>query len=148
MKHIWSFFLAICVTASVSLAADKESAWLTDHATALQQAKQEKKLLVMDFTGSDWCSWCKKLNKEVFSKQEFLDYAKDNLVLLEVDFPNSKPQSKELKKVNEALQKKYNVEGYPTLIILDSDGKQVGTMGYEAGGPVPFVAKLKALKKN
>lgn len=148
MKHIWSFFLAICVTASVSLAADKESAWLTDHATALQQAKQEKKLLVMDFTGSDWCSWCKKLNKEVFSKQEFLDYAKDNLVLLEVDFPNSKPQSKELKKANEALQKKYNVEGYPTLIILDSDGKQVGTMGYEAGGPVPFVAKLKALKKN
>lgn len=130
------------------MAAEKETGWLTDHAAAVQQAKQDKKLLLMDFTGSDWCSWCIKLHKEVFSKQEFIDYAKDNLVLLEVDFPQRKSQSKELKKTNEALGQKYKIEGYPTIIILDAEGKQVGSLGYEAGGPLPFIAKLKALKKN
>jgi protein disulfide-isomerase len=102
----------------------------------------------MDFTGSDWCSWCIKLHKEVFSQKDFVAYAKNNLILLEVDFPQNKPQAKALKKTNEALQKKYNVEGYPTIIVLDGEGKQLGTLGYQAGGPGPFIEKLKALKKN
>ena len=148
MKQIWSSILAICLTASAVWAEGKESGWLTDHKAAQQQAKEEKKLLLMDFTGSDWCSWCIKLHKEVFSQKDFVAYAKDNLILLEVDFPQNKPQAKALKKTNEALQKKYNVEGYPTIIVLDGEGKQLGTLGYQAGGPGPFIEKLKALKMN
>ncbi len=148
MKQIWSFLVAICLTASAVLAEGKESGWLTDQKAAQEQAKKEKKLLLIDFTGSDWCSWCIKLHKEVFSQKDFLAYAKENLVLLEVDFPQNKPQDKALKKANEALQKKYNIEGYPTIIILDGEGKQVGSMGYQPGGPGPFIAKLKSFKKS
>src|SRR5256885_17104543 len=81
--------------------------WLTDLPKAQEQAKAEKKLVMLDFTGSDWCGWCIKLHKEVFSQPEFSDYAKKNLVLVEVDFPRSKPQSEAQKKANQALQAKY-----------------------------------------
>ncbi len=147
MKYISSFILALCFTTAALVAESKETGWLTDHQSALKQAKEEKKQLLINFTGSDWCSWCKKLVKEVFTQKEFMAFAKNNLVLLEADFPQNKTQSKELKKANEALQRKYNIEGYPTLIILDSDGKQVGTMGYQPGGPGPFIDKLKSFNK-
>jgi len=103
---------------------------------------------MLDFTGSDWCGWCIKLNREVFSQPEFADYASKNLVLVEVDFPRNKPQTAELKKANEALQAKYNIEGYPTIIVLNSAGKKVGELGYQAGGPKPFIAALDKLKSK
>src|SRR6267142_5359037 len=111
--------------------------WLTDLPKAQEQARAEKKLVMLDFTGSDWCGWCIKLNKEVFSQPEFADYAKKNLVLVEVDFPN-KPLPEALKKANRALQQKYKIEGFPTIIVLDGDGKKVGELGYEPG-PKPFI---------
>src|SRR6266567_2564391 len=104
--------------------------WLTDLSKAQATAKAENKLVMMDFTGSDWCGWCIKLNKEVFSKPEFAEYAKKSLVLVEVDFPRAKEQSETLKKANQNLQKKYSIEGYPTIIVLNGDGKQVGQLGY------------------
>ncbi|MDB6124038.1 MAG: trxA [Pedosphaera sp.] len=127
------------------LAAEKAE-WLTDLPKAKDQAKAENKLVLMDFTGSDWCGWCIKLDKEVFSTPEFAEYAKKNLVLVEVDFPNKKPQSAELKKANEALQEKYKIEGYPTVIVLNSEGKKVGELGYGDGGPKAFIAKLEKLQ--
>src|ERR1700722_8137251 len=112
--------LFVCVVAGVLLAA--ESNWLTSVPEAKAKAGKEQKLVLMDFTGSDWCGWCKKLDAETFSKSEFADYAKKNLVLVEVDFPSQKPQSDALKAANKALQKKYSVDGYPTLIALKPDG--------------------------
>ena len=88
-----------------------------------------------------------KLNKEVFDTKEFKDYADKNLVLVEVDFPRKKEQSEELKKANQALQKKYKIKGYPTIIVLDGDGKQVGEAGYMKGGPKAFIKKLEEFKK-
>jgi thioredoxin-related protein len=129
-------------------AAAAELNWLTDLPKAQVKAKEDKKLVMMDFTGSDWCGWCIKLNKEVFSKPEFAEYASKNLVLVEVDFPRSKKQSAELKKANAALQEKYKIEGYPTIIVLNSDGKKVGELGYQPGGPKPFIAELEKLKKK
>jgi protein disulfide-isomerase len=123
-------------------------AWMTDLPKAQAKAKAENKLVMMDFTGSDWCIWCKRLNKEVFSTPEFADYAKKNLVLMEVDFPQSKPQSAALKKANEALQEKYRIEGYPTIVVLNGDGKKVGELGYMKGGPKAFIAELEKLKKS
>lgn len=125
-----------------------ELPWMTDLPKALEKAKAENKLVLMDFTGSDWCGWCIKLKKEVFSTPEFAEYAKKNLVPVEVDFPRKKAQSAEQKKANAELQKKYKIQGYPTIIVLNSQGKQVGELGYEAGGPKNFIAKLDELKKK
>ncbi|MEO6182790.1 MAG: thioredoxin family protein [Verrucomicrobiota bacterium] len=123
-------------------------AWLTDLPKAQAEAKAEKKLVLLDFTGSDWCGWCIKLHKEVFSTPEFAEYAKKNLVLVEVDFPNKKKQTTELKKANDVLQQKYGVRGYPTIIVLNGEGKKVGQLGYMKGGPKAFTAELDKLKKS
>jgi protein disulfide-isomerase len=105
-------------------------------------------MVLLDFTGSDWCGWCMKLDREVFSKQKFKEYAKANLVLVEVDFPRAKYQSKKLKEQNEALSKQHNIQGYPTIIVLNFEGKKVGELGYMEGGPEAFIAALEKLPKN
>ena len=124
-----------------------ELPWTTDLPKAQAKAKAENKLVMMDFTGSDWCGWCIKLNREVFSKPEFVQYAAKNLVPVEIDFPHGKEQSAELKKANQALQRKYRIEGYPTIIVLNGDGKKVGELGYQPGGPTAFIEALEKLKK-
>ncbi len=145
MKKI-AIGLLICVAALQLSAA--EGQWQTDLPKAQAQAKAEKKLVMLDFTGSDWCGWCIKLHREVFSQKEFIDYAKANLVLVEVDFPNKKKQAEELKRANNALQKKYGIEGYPTIIVLDGDGKKIGQLGYQKGGPRAFIESLEKIKKK
>ena len=123
--------------------------WMTDFTAAQKKAKDEKKLVLMDFTGSDWCGWCIKLNKEVFTTKEFSDYAKDNLVMVEVDFPRRKQLSDDQKKANEKLQSKYGAEGFPTIVVLNSEGKQVWKqVGYMQGGPKAWIAKLDEVKKK
>ena len=124
-----------------------ELQWNTDLAKAQEQAKKENKLVMLDFTGSDWCGWCIKLNKDVFSTQEFADYAKKNLVLVEVDFPRHKELAANQKKANQALQEKYKIEGYPTIIVLNPAGKKLGDLGY-MNSPKPFIKKLDDLKKQ
>ena len=140
--------IGILVCGALLQAGAAELNWLTDLPKAQAKAKEEKKLVMLDFTGSDWCGWCIKLNKEVFSKPEFAEYATKNLVLVEVDFPRTKKLSAELKKANAALQEKYKIQGYPTIIVLNSDGKKVGELGYEPGGPKPFIAGLEKLKQK
>ena len=125
-----------------------ELQWMTDLPQAQQKAKAENKLVMMDFTGSDWCGWCIKLNKEVFSKPEFVEYAGKNLVSVEIDFPRRKEQIAALRKANQALQQKYKIEGYPTIIVLNGDGEKIGELGYQPGGPTAFIAELEKLKKK
>ena len=133
--------MASCVWLQVQAA---DLTWGTDLPKALAQAKAEKKMVLMDFTGSDWCGWCIKFEKETLSTQKFADYAKTHLVLVVVDFPNKKPQSDALKAANKALGEKYVVEGYPTFVLLNADGKEIGRqVGYLRGGPEAFIAKLK-----
>jgi len=124
-----------------------ELEWQTDLAKAQAQAKKENKLVMLDFTGSDWCGWCKKLDAEVFSKSDFSEYAKKNLVLVEVDFPRFKKLSADQQKANNALQEKYKIEGYPTIIVLDGEGEQVGQLGYMSS-PKPFIDQLDKMKKK
>jgi len=140
--------MALIAGLALASASAAELPWMTDLPKAQAQAKTDKKLVMLDFTGSDWCGWCIKLNKEVFSTPEFAEYAKKNLVLVEVDFPRAKKQSAEEKKANEGLQQKYKIEGYPTIIVLNSEGKQVGQLGYMPGGPKAFIAELDKLKKQ
>jgi protein disulfide-isomerase len=137
----------IAVISALALYSASAGEWLTDLPKAQAQAKNENKLVMLDFTGSDWCGWCFKLRDEVFSLKEFKDYADKNLVLVEVDFPQKKKLSAELIKANNALQEKYNVQGYPTIIVLNGAGKKVGELGYMKGGPKAFIAALEKLKK-
>lgn len=124
-----------------------EGNWLTDFAKAQTTAKEEKKLLLMDFTGSDWCPPCKALHKNVLASKEFNDYAKENLVLVVVDFPHTKKLAPEQQKANEALAKKFKIEGFPTVVVLDNTGKQLSKdVGYSGESAAEFVAKLKKIK--
>ena len=125
----------------------KEASWLTDHAAALAEAKKSKRPVLMLFTGSDWCGWCKKLVAEILSQKEFVDYAAGHLVLLEIDFPRRKPQPAALKRQNEALQAAHNISGYPTIVVLGPEGKPLGELGYTEGGPPAFIKQLGQLLK-
>jgi len=119
--------------------------WMTDFELAQTKAKEENKSLLLDFTGSDWCGWCIKLKDEVFSKSAFKDYAKESLVLVELDFPRNKKQSAEVKKQNEALAQKFGVRGFPTLILLSPEGELIGKTGYRQGGAEAYVEHLKEI---
>jgi thiol-disulfide isomerase/thioredoxin len=131
--------------AGQAFAADET--WLTSFPQAMDQAKRENKLVLLDFTGSDWCGWCKKLDAETFSKPEFIAYARKNLVLVTVDFPSQIQQSAELKAANQALQAHYHVSGYPTLIVLRPDGTVVwNQVGFLMGGPSAMIAKLDQVR--
>jgi thioredoxin-related protein len=128
--------------ALASMAAEPQ--WLTDLAAAKTKAKAEKKLVLLDFTGSDWCPPCKALHKNVLTSREFQDLAKEKLVLVELDFPRQKSQSAELKKANRELQAKFSVDGYPTIIVLDPEGKELSReVGYSGALAADYVSKLK-----
>jgi len=135
MKRL--LFSAIILATSTVFAGD---GWQTDYKAALEQAAKENKPVLLDFTGSDWCGWCIKLNKETFSQPEFQKFAEKNLILVELDFPQGKPQADSVKKQNEELQAKYGVEGFPTLVLLNSKGKEIArNPGYLPGGPKGFI---------
>lgn len=119
-------------------------AWLTDFSKARAQARAEGRLVLLDFTGSDFCPPCIRLAKEVFPTKEFSDYAKNHLVLVEVDFPVKKKQSPALKAANEALAREFKVDGYPTLIVLAPDGRKLGELEFDADAK-QLVAALKKL---
>lgn len=121
--------------------------WLTDYDKAAQLAKELDRPMLLDFTGSDWCGWCIKLDNEVFEKETFKEYAKQNLILVKLDYPRSKPQSDEIKKQNQELLQKYGVRGFPTILLTDASGDVIGKTGYQAGGPEKYVAHLKEMVK-
>jgi thioredoxin-related protein len=121
--------------------------WETDFELAKKRAKEENKSILIDFTGSDWCGWCIKLNKEVFSTPEFQEYAAKKLIMVELDFPKKKELPAKLKEQNEKLQEEYKIEGFPTVILLNSRGKEVARTGYQEGGPAKYIEHLKELLK-
>lgn len=145
MKNIIALFITFLLGAS-SVWAGQEN-WLTDFEKAKAEAAARKVPILIDFAGSDWCGWCIRLDNEVFSKPEFQAYAKDNLVLFLADFPNGKPQPEVVKTQNKALAEKYGVEGFPSVLLLDSTGKVLGKTGYQKGGPVDYVEHIKKLLK-
>lgn len=117
--------------------------WITDFPTALNEARSNNKRVLLDFTGSDWCPWCMKFDREALSTSQFADYAQNKLILVKVDFPNNVPQSEELRQANKNLAARYNVSGYPTLLLVDESGKELGRqVGYAPGGADAFTAEL------
>jgi thioredoxin-related protein len=119
--------------------------WVTDFEVAKKSAAEGKKDLLIDFTGSDWCGWCIKLNEEVFDHAPFKKGTQDKFVLVELDFPQKKELDAKLKEQNEALQQKYQVQGFPTILLCDATGKPYAKTGYQPGGPEKYVAHLDEL---
>jgi thioredoxin-related protein len=145
MKTILQRWAFACVAAlCISSLTAAEPVWLEDLPRALEKAKAENKQVLVNFTGSDWCPFCIRLKKDVFDTREFAEYAEKRLVLVELDFPRKKQQSEERKAANRKLQEQYKVDGFPTLVLLNADGKEVARMvGYGGGG---FAAVRKQLR--
>lgn len=119
--------------------------WMTDFEQAKLMAKTHKVPILINFTGSDWCIWCKRLSSEVFEQKEFTEYAKKNLVLLKIDFPRSIKQTDAVKRQNRNLAQQFNIEGYPTIILTDASGNEINRTGYQPGGATNYVSHLKLL---
>lgn len=121
--------------------------WTSDMATARQKAQATGKPMFLLFTGSDWCHWCVKLEKEVLATPEFESWAKENLILVKLDFLRYTEQSQDIKDNNELLRQQYNISGFPTVILLAPDGQIVDQTGYQSGGPAAYIDHLKSLLK-
>ena len=122
--------------------------WLTSMGEARAIARRERKVILANFTGSDWCPWCIRLHDEVFIHKPFQDYAARHLVLLTVDFPRKKWQTPQQKRENAELARRYGIRGYPTILLLDPDGRVIGQTGYRKGGPIPYVDHLKSMLRR
>ena len=122
--------------------------WSSNYDASLQKAAAEKRMVLLEFTGSDWCPPCKLQAKEVFEKPAFEDFAKQNLVPVKLDFPRRSEQSAETRAANQALAQKYNIDGFPTVILLDSKGAELARqVGYGGGGVDGFINWVNKNKK-
>ncbi|MFT7352704.1 MAG: protein disulfide-isomerase [Flavobacterium sp.] len=150
-KIVLLFFLLGLTTTQ----AQETLTWHTNLDKAIAISNEESKPIFMFFTGSDWCGWCIRLQKEVFKTPEFEAWAKENVVLLELDFPRRTIQSDELRIQNGNLQQFFQVAGYPSIWITKAqtiDGKtsfeKIGMTGYLAGGPAPWLANADTILAN
>lgn len=157
MKKYLSFLLMAAVACFVMCGCDskkaeekqtgKEFTVMTDFEIAKSQAKINNKPILLVFSGSDWCGWCIKLDNEVFSTREFKDWAADNVIMVVADFPALKKLPSELAAQNEKLKNTYEIEGFPTVLLLDSDGNVIAQTGYQRGGAANYIAHLKSFMK-
>jgi thioredoxin-related protein len=144
MKKI--FVALLLVLGSFAVQA-QDLKWYTDVKEAIAISNKEKKPLLLFFTGSDWCGWCIRLQSEVLKTAEFNKWAKDNVVLVELDFPRRTAQTPEVKAQNNELQQVFGIQGFPTVYFTKAENKDgkvnfqgLGTTGYVAGGPSAWLA--------
>ena len=120
ITHLAAYSVGLAIIASTAFAKAPEG-WETDVAKAKEIAKKENKAVMLEFTGSDWCPPCIMMKKKVFSKEEFVKKASEDYILVHLDFPKG---DKELAEKNKPYAEEYKIEGYPTVILLDSEGKE------------------------
>ncbi len=139
--------LSLSLLGSIAAFAEVPQGWTDDFAAAKKQAAAEKKDLLVDFSGSDWCGWCIKLDKEVLSQPEFVTTASKEFVLVLVDSPRDKARlSETAKQQNPDLVKQYQIRGYPSVLLMDADGKVYAKTGYKPGGPTAYLKDLAETK--
>lgn len=127
-----------------SLVADE---WTENVNEAIKRATEEKKDLLLLYTGSDWCPPCKKLEEEVLSQEAFLKEITPDFVLVKFDFPKDKIQSPEVIEQNKQWQEKFGIDGYPTIVLMDAKQRPYGFTGYEKGGVEPYLGLLEGLRQ-
>ena len=149
MKRI--LFLILMLTGSI-VARSQDTLWLNDLAKATEIAQKENKKVMLFFTGSDWCGWCVRLQNEKNKKEEFINWAKEHVVLVELDFPRNKQLEPNIAAQNNQLQQMFGIRGYPTVWFVNSsitDGKinleKLGSTGYVAGGPTAWLQGAESI---
>lgn len=149
MKHMLFAMVAASALAASAAGTSTPAGFTDDMDAALKSAKDSGRLVYACFSGSDWCGWCKKLDKEVFSKPGFVDSVTNDYVLVYVDSPSNKALlSEKAQKANPKLVEKYRIQGFPTALVLDADGNEIAKTGYRRGGSEKYAKHLKSLKKN
>ncbi len=139
-------FSCILLLSTQSSVLFSEITWQTNYEAAFEQAKTSSKPLLLFFTGSDWCSWCNKLDEEVLSTPEFAEAAGNKFVFVKLDFPLYTPQDPQLKAQNKQIQQQFDVRGYPTVLLIDpQQNKQIGSTGYRPGGSKLYVEHLQQM---
>jgi len=123
----------------------EKQVWYESYDKALAESKKTNKPVFAFFTGSDWCGWCIRLHKEVLDKPAFLDWAKTKVVFLKVDFPRHGDLSAAQKSANAQLSAKFKIQGFPTVILLNSDGTEFARTGYRRGGEKGYITYLDQL---
>jgi thioredoxin-related protein len=154
MKKI--LFILFISLSAITVKAQEDLTWHTDMAKASELSMKEKKPLMLFFTGSDWCGWCIRLQKEVFKKEEFIKWAKQNVILVELDFPKRTAQEEAIKQQNYQMQQIFQVKGYPTVWLVNpektAEGKinlsALGSTGYVAGGPEKWLEGVNSIIKK
>jgi protein disulfide-isomerase len=132
-------------SAADSTAGQGSGIWQTDYKQALAQATKEKKQLLLNFTGSDWCPYCVQMDKEVLNQPDFKAFAAKKLILVKLDFPRRKQLAPVEAAQNDKLQQEFRIEGFPTFVLLDSAGNEVRRqVGYLEGGPREFIKWTQA----
>ena len=149
MKKILTIiFLSISLN---SYSQDKQIAWITDVNEAITLSVKTQKPILFFFTGSDWCGWCIRLQKAVFSKKEFYSWASDNVIPVELDFPRRKKISVELERQNRELANIFGVRGYPTVWFVkpevESGKVNFQKLGSQGASPLDVNAWITGAKK-
>ncbi|HQZ23709.1 MAG TPA: thioredoxin family protein [Flavobacterium sp.] len=152
MKKV--FIALVLVMGSFAMQA-QELKWETDINKAISASNKTKKPMLLFFTGSDWCGWCIRLQKEVLKTPEFKTWAAKNVVLVELDYPRSKPQSEAIKNQNNGLQQIFGIQGFPTVYFATAKVKGgkpsytgIGSTGYVAGGPSAWLEVANGILKT
>ena len=129
---------------------DIKDEWIEDYEVAKAKAAAQGKDLLIDFTGSDWCIWCIRLDQGILSKEYFKKHAPKDFVFLKLDFPRKKKQSKELvaqnKRLSEEFSRKHQFQGFPTIYLTDHTGTPYDKTGYKDMTPEQYVSHLKSMK--
>lgn len=130
-------------------ASDTAEIWMADFDAALEKAADENKYTLVNISGLSWCGWCKALEREVFSQPEFINYVEDNLVAVLLDFDRSgKAVNEDFASQHEALLRRFGVQGFPTVLILNPAGKVIERDGYQRGGAKNYVDFIKTVIAN
>lgn len=143
MKTRWIWLIILMALAGCSRPPVQLPEWSEDVTAAATAAREGGKMLLLNFSGSDWCHWCVRLEEEVFSQPAFRQYADEHLVMALIDFPRRRPQSEEVRAQNERLLRHFGVRGFPTLLLFSPDGEWMARLGYQPGGPEAFIASIR-----
>lgn len=135
---VWAWFAA--TGAPSDQGGVVRTPWETDHGKAMAEASASGRPILVNFTGSDWCGWCVRLREQVFDTGIFASWAKDNVVLLECDFPRTHLLPPPLRKQNEDLANQYGVDRFPTVVLITATGEEIARGSYRRGGAALWIA--------
>lgn len=145
IQQVRLFLFTILLFALHTQVSASEIPWTTDYKEAISRSKKELKPVFLYFTGSDWCGWCIKMDKEILTSDEFIDPVKDKFIFVKIDFPIYSTLNEKLVNQNDMLKDKYDIRGFPTVVILDPQQKQIAVLNYNANGPKAFANTLLKL---